>query len=52
MLPLAWLPSFRPWEMILVAIVCLLVFGNRLPSIMRSLGKLKNGSGPRPPSFP
>jgi sec-independent protein translocase protein TatA len=39
MLPLAFLPTFGGWEMIIVAMVCLLIFGNRLPSVMRSLGK-------------
>ncbi len=39
MMPLAFLPSFGTWEMLLVAGVCLLFFGNRLPSVMRSLGK-------------
>lgn len=39
MMPLAFLPNFGGWEMILVAGVCLLFFGNRLPSVMRSLGK-------------
>ena len=28
-----------PWEMILVAFVALILFGNRLPSVMRSLGQ-------------
>jgi sec-independent protein translocase protein TatA len=28
-----------PWEMVLVALVALLLFGNRLPSVMRSLGQ-------------
>jgi len=32
-------PNFGTWEMLIVAFVCLLIFGNRLPSIMRSLGK-------------
>ncbi len=39
MLPLSFLPTFGGWEMIIVAMVCLLIFGNRLPSVMRSLGK-------------
>jgi sec-independent protein translocase protein TatA len=39
MMPFAFLPSIGGWEMILVAMVCLLIFGNRLPSVMRSLGK-------------
>jgi sec-independent protein translocase protein TatA len=28
-----------PWEMMLVLLVVLLLFGNRLPGVMRSLGK-------------
>jgi sec-independent protein translocase protein TatA len=28
-----------PWEMIVILVVVLLLFGNRLPSVMRSLGK-------------
>ncbi len=39
MMPLAFLPSLGPVEMVVVAGVCLLFFGNRLPSVMRSLGK-------------
>jgi sec-independent protein translocase protein TatA len=39
MMPLAFLPNLGSWEMLLVAGVCLLFFGNRLPSVMRSLGK-------------
>jgi sec-independent protein translocase protein TatA len=39
MMPFAFLPNFGGWEMIMVAAVCLLFFGNRLPSVMRSLGK-------------
>ena len=39
MMPFAFLPTFGGWEMIIVALVCLLIFGNRLPSVMRSLGK-------------
>lgn len=27
------------WEMLVVALVVLLLFGNRLPSVMRSLGQ-------------
>jgi sec-independent protein translocase protein TatA len=29
---------FGHWEIIIVALIALLLFGNRLPSIMRSLG--------------
>jgi sec-independent protein translocase protein TatA len=39
MLPFAFLPSIGGMEMVIVAVVCLLIFGNRLPSVMRSLGK-------------
>lgn len=28
-----------PWELMIFAFVVLLLFGNRLPSVMRSLGK-------------
>ena len=35
MMPFAFLPNFGGWEMIIVAGVCLLFFGNRLPSVMR-----------------
>jgi sec-independent protein translocase protein TatA len=28
-----------PWEMMVILVVVLLLFGNRLPSVMRSLGK-------------
>jgi len=28
-----------PWELAIIAVVVLLVFGNRLPSVMRSLGQ-------------
>ena len=39
MMPFAFLGTFGPWEMAIVGLVCLLIFGNRLPSVMRSLGK-------------
>ena len=40
MMPYAFfLPNFGPWEMMILAGICLLFFGNRLPSVMRSLGK-------------
>jgi len=29
---------FNHWEILIVAVIALLLFGNRLPSIMRSLG--------------
>ena len=38
-LPLAFLPNLGGTELIVVALVSLLMFGNRLPSVMRSLGK-------------
>jgi len=28
-----------PWEIIVVLVIVLLLFGNRLPSLMRSMGK-------------
>lgn len=28
-----------PWEIIIVAMIILLLFGNRLPSLMRSMGR-------------
>ena len=39
MLPLAFLPSLHGPELIIVGFVALLIFGNRLPGVMRSLGK-------------
>ncbi len=33
------MPNVGPWELLIVAFIALLVFGNRLPSVMRSLGK-------------
>ena len=39
MMPFAIIGTFGPWEMAILAGVCLLFFGNRLPSVMRSLGK-------------
>jgi len=30
---------FAPWDMWIILIIVLLLFGNRLPSVMRSLGK-------------
>jgi sec-independent protein translocase protein TatA len=37
--PLAWFGMPGPVEMLIIALVILLLFGNRLPSVMRSLGK-------------
>jgi len=39
MFPLAFLPNLGATELMVVAFVSLLIFGNRLPSVMRSLGK-------------
>jgi sec-independent protein translocase protein TatA len=39
MTPLAFLPSIHGPELIIVGFVALLIFGNRLPGVMRSLGK-------------
>ena len=39
MLPFAFLPNLGTTELMVVAFVALLIFGNRLPSVMRSLGK-------------
>lgn len=39
MLPFAFLPNLGPTELMVIAFMSLLIFGNRLPSVMRSLGK-------------
>jgi sec-independent protein translocase protein TatA len=39
MLPLAFFPNLGGHELIAIAFVALLIFGNRLPGVMRSLGK-------------
>jgi len=39
MLPFAFLPNLGTTELMVVAFVSLLIFGNRLPGVMRSLGK-------------
>jgi sec-independent protein translocase protein TatA len=39
MTPLAFINNIGPTELIVVGFVALLIFGNRLPSVMRSLGK-------------
>jgi sec-independent protein translocase protein TatA len=31
--------SFSIWHMLVIAFIVLLLFGNRLPSVMRSLGE-------------
>ncbi len=39
MTPFAVLPNLGTTELLIIAFVSLLIFGNRLPSVMRSLGK-------------
>ncbi len=39
MMPFAFLPSLHGPELLIVGFVALLIFGNRLPGVMRSLGK-------------
>ncbi len=39
MMPLAFITNLGGPEILVIAFVALLVFGNRLPSVMRSLGK-------------
>ncbi len=39
MTPLAFIGSLGMPEMLIISFVALLIFGNRLPSVMRSLGK-------------
>jgi len=39
MMPFAFFQNIGGMELLIVAFVALLVFGNRLPSVMRSLGK-------------
>ncbi|AGA25156.1 Sec-independent protein translocase subunit TatA/TatB [Singulisphaera acidiphila] len=39
MMPFAFIGSLGPMEIAIVGGVMLLMFGNRLPSVMRSLGK-------------
>ncbi|CAN5650554.1 twin-arginine translocase TatA/TatE family subunit [soil metagenome] len=39
MTPLAFLPHIGGYEVVVIGFVALLVFGNRLPSVMRSLGR-------------
>jgi sec-independent protein translocase protein TatA len=38
-LPLGYFGMPGPMEMIIIGVIVLLLFGNRLPSVMRSLGK-------------
>ena len=36
----AWIgPYTGPWTLLIVGLIALLLFGNRLPSVMRSLGR-------------
>ncbi len=37
--PLAYFGMPGPFEMMIVAAIVLLLFGNRLPSVMRSMGR-------------
>lgn len=37
--PLAIFSSIGPWELIVIALIALLVFGGRLPEVGRSLGR-------------
>ena len=39
MMPFAFLPNLGGPEMLIVGFIALVLFGNRLPSVMRSLGK-------------
>jgi sec-independent protein translocase protein TatA len=39
MIPFAFFQNLGATELMIVAFVSLLIFGNRLPSVMRSLGK-------------
>jgi len=36
---LAIFQSIGPWELVIIAVVALLIFGRRLPEVGRSLGK-------------
>ena len=36
---LAFIGTPGPWQLLIVALVILVLFGNRLPSVMRSLGE-------------
>ncbi len=38
-MPFAFIQNLGTTELVIVAFVSLLMFGNRLPSVMRSLGK-------------
>lgn len=53
---MAFIGTPGPWQVIIVGMVVLLLFGNRLPSVMRSLGEgitefkkgIKGGGEPDP----
>jgi sec-independent protein translocase protein TatA len=38
-MPALFAIGLGPWEIIVIALVVLLLFGNRLPGLMRSLGQ-------------
>lgn len=38
-LPLLAIFSIGPWQLAIVALIVLLLFGNRIPSAMRNLGR-------------
>ena len=42
MLDLAFLNNMGPMELMIILVIALLVFGNRLPQVMRSLGSSVN----------
>ena len=42
MMPLAFLSNMGPMEWIIILIICLLLFGHKLPSVARSLGSSVN----------
>jgi sec-independent protein translocase protein TatA len=39
---LAFLNALSPWHLLLIGIVAILLFGNRLPEVARSLGRSVN----------
>jgi len=38
-LPLAFIGGLGHWELLVILIIALLIFGSRLPKVMRSLGQ-------------